>query len=633
MAAVLAGANTAYAQRADENATTSAEDAFGTKVGNEGVGLYDQNSARGFSPQLAGNLRVEGLYIDIQGIFGVRLQKSQSMHIGLAAQSYPFPAPTGIADVAMVMPTDRTIVSVQKSFAPTFGMSPLTIDITTPLIGDKLGFAGGYNTMMVRGDGRTSGRIQTFAGDFRWHPTENFEVIPFFYANNTFNAEAVPQVLLAGAALPPEFDRHTFYGQKWASRRSDEQNYGVIARGTLFGNWRLQSGLFHTQQTKFKGDVVFFRNVRSDGTGTLDVLRYPKLFSESYSGEVRATGVYTTGNYRSTIHIGARGRDVTRRFGGGNDIAFGAATVGVYQPVAEPTFRFATLDLDKVKQYTPGVTYVGQWAGMGEFSVGVQKSFFHRDFGKENAVPATVKSHPWLYNGTLSATPTKDLILYASYTRGIEDFGTAPDNAANGGEPLAARVTKQIDGGLRYRIMPGLNFLAGVFEISKPFFDRNTANVYTTVGSLRHRGAEFSLTGKPIPNVTLVAGAMLLQARVSGLPVDQGLIGTHPPGTFPSLYRLSVQYDVPQLKGFSVDSQFESNGGYYANRVNTLKVGSANTVTMGTRYQFKIHGISASVRAQVFNVFNAYDWVVDNASGRITPTQPRRFTARLAADF
>ena len=42
----------AYAQRADENATTSADDAFGTRVGTEGVGLYDMNNARGFSPQL-----------------------------------------------------------------------------------------------------------------------------------------------------------------------------------------------------------------------------------------------------------------------------------------------------------------------------------------------------------------------------------------------------------------------------------------------------------------------------------------------------------------------------------------------------------------------------------------------------
>ncbi len=35
----------AYAQRADENATSAAEDAFGTRVGNENVGLYSATPA------------------------------------------------------------------------------------------------------------------------------------------------------------------------------------------------------------------------------------------------------------------------------------------------------------------------------------------------------------------------------------------------------------------------------------------------------------------------------------------------------------------------------------------------------------------------------------------------------------
>ncbi len=491
----------------------------------------------------------------------------------------------------------------------------------------------GFNNMTVRGDGHTGGRIMTEAVSFRLRPVEDLEIIPFFYDNHVFNAEASPSIYLAGAALPPEFDREPFYGQKWATRRSDEQNYGVIARGNLAKNWRLRGGFFHTQQTRLKNDVVFFRNVRADGSANLDILRYPRHFSESYSGEVRASGVFTDGSYRHTIHFGARGRDVLRRFGGGNTVSFGAATVGVEQPRVEPVFNFGVLDLDKVKQYTPGASYVGQWAGVGEFSVGVQKSFYHREFGKLGAVPATSKSHPWLYNATAAVIASSDLTFYASYTRGIEEFGTAPDNATNGGEPLPVKVTKQIDGGLRYRVMPGLSLLAGVFEVSKPFFDRNLANFYTTVGNLRHRGVEISLTGKPVSDVTIVAGAVLLQARVSGLSVDQGLIGPVPPGTPPSLYRLSVQYDIPRVQGLSVDTQFESNGSHFANRLNTLRVSSARTLALGARYAFKVSGIGASLRAQAFNVTNAFDWAVDNASGRITASQARRYMVRLSTDF
>lgn len=40
----------AFAQRADDNATTSAEDAFGTSIGGEQIGIYNPNYVRGSRP-------------------------------------------------------------------------------------------------------------------------------------------------------------------------------------------------------------------------------------------------------------------------------------------------------------------------------------------------------------------------------------------------------------------------------------------------------------------------------------------------------------------------------------------------------------------------------------------------------
>lgn len=54
-AALALTAGRAEAQRVDENAVTSAEDAFGNSVGNEQVGLYGPFFARGFSPVQASN--------------------------------------------------------------------------------------------------------------------------------------------------------------------------------------------------------------------------------------------------------------------------------------------------------------------------------------------------------------------------------------------------------------------------------------------------------------------------------------------------------------------------------------------------------------------------------------------------
>lgn len=62
---VLLGiATPTWAQRAGESAVDAAEDAFGTRVGNESIGLYGPYNARGFSPVSAGNVRIEGLYFE-----------------------------------------------------------------------------------------------------------------------------------------------------------------------------------------------------------------------------------------------------------------------------------------------------------------------------------------------------------------------------------------------------------------------------------------------------------------------------------------------------------------------------------------------------------------------------------------
>src|SRR5262245_39408683 len=90
---------TAHAQRVDENAVVQAQDAFGLTVGDETIGLYSAEDARGFSPTAAGNLVIEGLYYDQQTYVPTgRIVQGSVLHVGLSAQSYPLAAPTGVVD-------------------------------------------------------------------------------------------------------------------------------------------------------------------------------------------------------------------------------------------------------------------------------------------------------------------------------------------------------------------------------------------------------------------------------------------------------------------------------------------------------------------------------------------------------
>ena len=103
-AALLSNPQVAFAQRTGENPVASAEDAFGTSVGNERVGLYSPFNARGFSPVQAGNVRINGMYIDYQADLSERLMSGSNVRVGLTAQGYPFPAPTGVADFSLRLP-------------------------------------------------------------------------------------------------------------------------------------------------------------------------------------------------------------------------------------------------------------------------------------------------------------------------------------------------------------------------------------------------------------------------------------------------------------------------------------------------------------------------------------------------
>ena len=623
----------ARAQRADDNVTASADDAFGKQVGNESVGLYSSNNARGFSPQQAGNMRIEGLYYDQQGLFGRRLQRSQTMRIGLSAQSYPFPAPTGIADITLVMPNGKNVVSVAQQVQVPFGAMLTQADFLTPLVDGKLGAAGGIVYQGGRSDFRGKNPMLSIGTVLRWTPRDDLEIIPFVYSNQVFGADVQPAILPGGDYLPARFDRTVFFGQTWAERRANDRTLGLIMRGNPLENWRLQFGLFNSTQIRPENYSILYRSVQPDGAANLDIIGSPRHQSAGTSGEIRLSGVFTDGQFRHTVHIASRGRDTHRLFGGTNTVAFGAANIGVYRALTEPVFNYGVRDKDVVRQITPGVSYVGQWADVGEFSVGLQRSLYRRRFGPENVTPASTSSKPWLYNGTLALYPIETIAVYGSYTRGIEEFGTAPDNAVNRGQPVPAALTKQVDAGIRYRIQPGLSLVAGLFEVTKPYFDRNQANIYTDVGSLRYRGIETSLTGKLTPEVTVVAGAVLLQARVSGLSVDRGLIGNMPPGRPPATYLLNLQYAPPALRGLTVDAQMDIDKSHYANRANSFRIPTAATLNIGSRYAFSLSGNRFSLRTQITNLLNGYGWTANGSSGQVAPTAPRQYTLRIAADF
>jgi len=627
----------AAAQRAGENALTSAEDAFGTTVGGESIGLYSARNARGFSPIRAGNVRIEGLYFDSRGGGGGQVRLSSrvigqaTVRVGLSAQSYPFLAPTGIADYTLRVPGDDYALStvVKLGYPET---EAIEIDGQIPITDNfslGLGISGEH--------GSTDYGETYYAADAavigRWNIGDVMQVIPFWSRSANFENEWGPLVFLAGTELPAKYDRDISFTQKWAHYNNDDTNFGSVVKAN-WDSWRLGVGVFRSVAWR-TGDSsqAHYRNVQPDGSAELLYQRlgvWP-LPHSSWSGEVRVSRIVVEGDRRHTFDINTRGKRSGTGYGGNTSMRVGPIHYGTPVVLPEPNFPSAPRGREYVRQGTFGASYGLLWREVGEFSAGLQRTFYKRY--TVNVGPGKSATNAWLYNATAAFYLTDSLALYSGYTRGLEDAPRAPPYAVNGGAGAPATKTQQMDGGLRYTILPGLRLVAGVFQVEKPFYELDQNTFFRQLGDVRHRGFEMSLSGSPLPGFTVVAGLVGLKARLSGPLVDNGSLGAIPPETIPLNGILNMQYGPAGWNGFSVDTRVSYNDSYMANIENTFKSVAVTLVDLGARYRFKLSEHPALLRFQVTNIFNVWEWQVTGTQRQIQPTPQRKFSLQLTVDY
>lgn len=633
----LAGPEAALAQRANENAVEAADDAFGTSVGNQQIGLYNAGDVRGFSPITAGNIRIEGLSVTEHGGFTQRVVSGSTIRVGLTAQSYPFLAPTGIADYSLRSSGNEAVLSPVLYLGP-HGTVALDVDAQLPIVRDRLSLAAGVSFRYEENFPGEDGRQRHAGGVLRWRPTDRIEIKPFYGRMENRDDRDMPSIFVGGPHLPPKIERRHF-GLDWVQSEFDRQFFGGVGSVQLSDNWQVRAGLFRWENHGILGMSELYRDVQPDGSAQRQLVATRDQTAASTSGELRSSYSITEGDRRHTVHMAVRGRDTRRGYGGAHLRDLGPGVIGTRTDVAAPDLQFGPLSHDEVRQITGGISYELRWLGVGELSLGLQKT----DYGKNSFIPGrptlTTRDSPWLYNGTLALHLTDRLVAYAGYTRGLEESGSAPANAVNRNSAPPALRTSQRDAGIRYAISPRLGFVAGVFDVRKPYFNTDPDRVYRELGTVRHRGIELSLAGQPIQGLNVVAGAVFLDADVSGEAVDLGIIGPKPVGIAGRIIRANFDYRLPFFQPLSVDFGINHQAGKIASALEYAELGGRQLMTeprtifdVGARYRFNMGATRATLRAQVTNVFDTYKWDVSaNASFRFNET--RRFLLSLAADI
>jgi iron complex outermembrane receptor protein len=630
LAVACATSAPAIAQRADDNAVTAAEDAFGTQVGQQTIGLYSQTDARGFSPQQAGNLRIEGLYFDQETLItNACLVRETIMRIGIATQSFSFPSPTGIADLRLRLAGDNRVVSTQLTRGP-FDGETATIEAQLPVSPQKFGVdlcAAYYRNFDIDVARDSHGSI--YSATMSWRPTPNVEIIPFggFIVGGEKNQ--MPGVYTDGTYPLPLFSERALGIQDNTTFGWHQTTAGVITRAKLGAAWRLDAGFFRSIERDPRNVNPYL--VVQGGQSVDSVLdTVPPSHSTGTSGELRLARKFVTSVHAIDAELAIRGRSTDRQFGGDQTVDFGTINLFDQTRFPQPPLALGPVSHDIVRQIDVGLTLQEQWRGVGSIGVGVLKDNYNRTVQAPEGVNEVSQSAPWLVNLRYTVEAGPRALLYGSYVEGIEDSPLAPVSATNRGELPAASRTWQIDTGIRLTPLKSLQVLLGVFEIHKPYLTLNDEGAYMPIGQLRHRGVESSVSFSQ-DGLTIVAGGVLLQARAERTLTD-GPSAQVPLGPVPLTLTGNVDYAPTRWRGLAASLQVTRLSPRDATNDGSSRLPPLTTVSPAVRYEHKTGSHPWTLRFDTFNVTDARGLHVSSV-GQVLPEDRRRYMLTLAVDY
>jgi iron complex outermembrane receptor protein len=624
----------AHAQRTAENLVTQSADAFGKSIGSEKIGLYNSDDIRGFNPVDAGNVRVEGLYFDHLDRVPSRLVDGSTVRVGVAAQGFAFPAPTGIVDYNLTYYAGKSEKSFMIERGP-YGGAAGNAEFKLPLAGSKLGLAGGVGFREMERPEGGHGSFRSVGGNLAWHPYQGALLTVFAGAFTTDSDEAHVTLYPSGSEPPPDVPRRIYLGQRWTGRENYTLMHGGVAKFPV-GHWMFEAGLF---DFTLKNDANFadlLSGVHSDGSVARRTVIYdPDSKTHTLSGEGRVTRVWHVGDVRHRVTLSARGRIKNRLFGGTQRMDLGQSSAILPDFRAEPALLPQDKDRDHVQQMNWGLAYGLNWGERATLDLSASRAEYTKriDFANPALPLVETKDNPILVTAAGSFKLAHGLSVYGGFVRGLEEALIAPDIASNRSEAPPAIRTRQVDMGLRYAVTSKVTLVAGLFSVKKPYFNLDPALRYRQLGAVDNRGIEISLAGSLAPGLTVVAGSLFLDPQIVGEAVENGLIGDQPVG---SIRRRSIaNFDWRFAGGkspWSVDLAVESLSGRMGNALNTLVVPPRENVNLGLRYRFDLGTSHALIRAQAQNLFNDYGWQV-STSGGFTYSNPRTFMAQLVVDL
>lgn len=226
--------------------------------------------------------------------------------------------------------------------------------------------------------------------------------------------------------------------------------------------------------------------------------------------------------------------------------------------------------------------------------------------------------------------PEKNTSVYYNYTAGLQQGGRAPvgQGLLNEGAVFAPQKSKQHEIGIK-RDWGTLITQAALYQIERPSAITEN-NVYSFGGNQRNRGLELTAYGEAARGLRVMASAAFTDAQLTRTASGTNQ-GNDAPGVPKRTYNAGLDWDMPWVRGLSLNGRVISTSAIYYDAANLLQLPGWTRVDVGARYTTALAGKPVVLRANLENIADKAYWVV--AGGYATVGAPRTLMLSASVDF
>lgn len=616
----------AWTAAADDNAVTSAADAFGERVGTEQSGLYTETQVRGFDLNDSGAYRIDDAYFSRAAALNDPVLAGVGVRVGVNAVRLAYPAPSGVVNYRLRQAGPVNELRLGAGWRD-FGTRVIQGDGS--FRNGALGVAGGFVWRpLFRLAGGNEGRAFDLGGVASWDiaPDQRLRTFASLYQRG-YDGDFT--VLPTEAAVPPSLKKLHQYSPSWAWTEALSSNIGALYDARI-GGFTIDIAAFRSM---FDMDRTDYTLISADSVGNASATTYrnPNRNKRSTSTEARlgrqfhAEGIdhLTT----LSLRVGRGVVDLTSNLAiplGTFDLRSDDTPGGVERPWS------GTRGKDTVEQVTASAGYGLAWNDSVQIRFAVHRTRYDKEVLSIAGIRTNGVSETTLYNTSAVVSLTNRTAVFGSWMTGLEESGVAPTSAINRDDVLPPVEAEQFELGLRHAIEPRLTIIGAVFDVSKPTNGFRSDRSFGEVGQVRHRGVEGSIAGQLDANTRLVVGAVAFEPKVTGPLVSAGTVGSRAAGISQVIVNANIERQLGD--DWSLDAGLSYTGERWADTANTFKTPAVTTVNIGTRRKFELAGRPAELRILGSNL-TGVDGYRAMPSGILTPLAPRTVRAMLTVTF